>query len=42
MAKAKKQFKRVKSTGGKGMQTKATPTKRDPFRSAKVKGGKRG
>ena len=43
MAKAKKtKFRQLKATGGKGMQTKATPTKRDPFRSAKVKGGKSG
>jgi hypothetical protein len=42
MAKAKKQFKRVKSTGGQGMQTRARKTK-DPYpKAAKVRGGKSG
>tara|TARA_R110002020_G_scaffold122289_1_gene277562 strand:- start:291 stop:419 length:129 start_codon:yes stop_codon:yes gene_type:complete len=30
MAKGKKQFKQIKSTGGKGMQTRARKTK-DPY-----------
>jgi len=38
MAKAKKQFKRVKSTGGQGMQTRARKTK-DPYPTS-ARGGK--
>jgi hypothetical protein len=42
MAKAKKQFKQVKSTAGKGMFKRAVKTP-DPYpKSAKAKGAKRG